>query len=257
MGEARLTHLRALEAESIEILREVAASFDRPVMLYSIGKDSSVLLHLARKAFFPSRIPFPLLHIDTTWKFKRDDRLPRQDGGRIRSRPDRPYQSARRGVRHRHALHARLVPLHRHHEDGGAAPGARCRQVSTRPSAARGATRRRAAPRSASSRTATPEHAWDPKNQRPELWNVYNTRHEPPAKACACSRCPTGPSSTSGLHLGSKTSRSCRSISPGRARSSSVRRHDDHGGRRAPAERARTKGRARSSCASARSAAIR
>lgn len=64
-----LTHLKALESESIEIMREVAASFERPVMMYSIGKDSSVLLHLARKAFFPSKIPFPLLHIDTTWKF--------------------------------------------------------------------------------------------------------------------------------------------------------------------------------------------
>jgi len=65
-----LTHLQTLEAESIEILREVAASFERPVMMYSIGKDSSVLLHLARKAFFPSRIPFPLLHVNTTWKFR-------------------------------------------------------------------------------------------------------------------------------------------------------------------------------------------
>jgi sulfate adenylyltransferase subunit 2 len=65
-----LSHLETLEAESIEIFREVAASFERPVMMYSIGKDSSVLLHLARKAFFPSRIPFPLLHIDTTWKFR-------------------------------------------------------------------------------------------------------------------------------------------------------------------------------------------
>src|SRR5690606_22289843 len=67
---SRLTHLQALEAESIEILREVAASFERPVMMYSIGKDSSVLLHLALKAFFPSKIPFPLLHVDTTWKFR-------------------------------------------------------------------------------------------------------------------------------------------------------------------------------------------
>ena len=65
-----ISHLKALEAESIEIFREVASSFERPVMLYSIGKDSSVLLHLARKAFFPSKIPFPLLHVDTTWKFR-------------------------------------------------------------------------------------------------------------------------------------------------------------------------------------------
>ncbi|MDB5615403.1 MAG: cysD, partial [Devosia sp.] len=70
MTSASLTHLQSLEAESIEILREVAASFERPVMMYSIGKDSSVLLHLARKAFFPSKIPFPLLHVNTTWKFR-------------------------------------------------------------------------------------------------------------------------------------------------------------------------------------------
>ena len=69
-AELRLTHLRQLEAEGIHILREVVAQFERPVMLYSIGKDSSVLLHLARKAFYPGRIPFPLLHVDTTWKFR-------------------------------------------------------------------------------------------------------------------------------------------------------------------------------------------
>ena len=79
-----LSHLKSLESESIEILREVAASFERPVMMYSIGKDSSVLLHLARKAFYPSRIPFPVLHIDTTWKFKEmiafRDRMAREHG---------------------------------------------------------------------------------------------------------------------------------------------------------------------------------
>ncbi len=70
LPEHRLTHLEQLEAESIHIIREVAAEFDNPVMLYSIGKDSSVMLHLARKAFFPGKPPFPLLHVDTTWKFK-------------------------------------------------------------------------------------------------------------------------------------------------------------------------------------------
>ena len=68
--ELRLTHLRQLEAEAIHIMREVVSQFERPVMMYSIGKDSSVLLHLARKAFFPGRLPFPLLHVDTTWKFR-------------------------------------------------------------------------------------------------------------------------------------------------------------------------------------------
>ena len=70
LSEQRLTHLQQLEAESIHIIREVASSFDNPVMLYSIGKDSSVMLHLARKAFYPGKPPFPLLHVDTTWKFK-------------------------------------------------------------------------------------------------------------------------------------------------------------------------------------------
>ena len=70
MDQQRLTHLQQLEAESIHIIREVAAEFDNPVMMYSIGKDSSVMLHLARKAFYPGKIPFPLLHVDTDWKFK-------------------------------------------------------------------------------------------------------------------------------------------------------------------------------------------
>src|SRR5262245_25807696 len=70
LAEQRLTHLRALEAESIHIMREVAAEFENPLMLYSIGKDSSVMVHLARKAFHPGKLPFPLLHIDTTWKFR-------------------------------------------------------------------------------------------------------------------------------------------------------------------------------------------
>src|SRR6478752_7913933 len=82
-----LSHLQSLESESIEIFREVAASFERPVMMYSIGKDSSVLLHLARKAFFPSRIPFPLLHIDTKWKFREmiefRDRVAQEPGIRL------------------------------------------------------------------------------------------------------------------------------------------------------------------------------
>ncbi len=88
VAQDRLTHLQALEAESIEIFREVAATFERPVMMYSIGKDSSVLLHLARKAFYPSRIPFPLLHIDTTWKFREmiafRDRMAAEHGFELR-----------------------------------------------------------------------------------------------------------------------------------------------------------------------------
>ncbi|XMR41725.1 phosphoadenosine phosphosulfate reductase family protein [Escherichia coli] len=85
MDQIRLTHLQQLEAESIHIIREVAAEFENPVMMYSIGKDSSVMLHLARKAFYPGKIPFPLLHVDTDWKFKEMDqvsrtRLPKSTG---------------------------------------------------------------------------------------------------------------------------------------------------------------------------------
>ena len=86
MPDRTLSHLRALEAESIHILREVAAEFERPVMLYSIGKDSSVMLRLAQKAFHPGPIPFPLLHVDTTYKFPRDDRVPRPLHARDRRR---------------------------------------------------------------------------------------------------------------------------------------------------------------------------
>lgn len=81
--QPNLTHLRQLEAESIHIIREVAASFERPVMLYSIGKDSSVLLHLARKAFYPAPPPFPLMHVDTTWKFREMIEFRDPDGCRI------------------------------------------------------------------------------------------------------------------------------------------------------------------------------
>ena len=90
---APLTHLRQLEAESIHILREVAAEFEKPVMLYSIGKDSSVMLHLARKAFYPGKIPFPLLHVDTTWKFREmiefRDRMAREHGFELCCTPTR------------------------------------------------------------------------------------------------------------------------------------------------------------------------
>ena len=82
-----LTHLKQLEAESIHIFREVAAAFDNPVMLYSIGKDSSVMLHLARKAFYPGRLPFPLLHVDTTWKFREMIAFRDAPGGKTRARP--------------------------------------------------------------------------------------------------------------------------------------------------------------------------
>ncbi|HEX2280414.1 MAG TPA: sulfate adenylyltransferase subunit CysD [Thermomicrobiales bacterium] len=173
----QLSHLRALESESIEILREVAASFDRPVMMYSIGKDSSVLLHLARKAFFPSRIPFPLLHIDTTWKFREmiafRDRMAEEyefdlithtnpDGLRDNINPFDHGSSRYTDIMKTAALRQAL--------DAGkydaAIGGAR-----------RDEEKSRAKERIFSHRNA--QHAWDPKNQRPELWRLFNTRLNP------------------------------------------------------------------------------
>ncbi|MEE2972621.1 MAG: sulfate adenylyltransferase subunit CysD [Planctomycetota bacterium] len=173
----QLSHLQTLEAESIDIIREVAASFQRPVMMYSIGKDSSVMLHLARKAFAPGRIPFPLLHIDTTWKFKE----------MIRFRDD----TARK-------LDLDLV-VHSNQEgiDQGMSPFVHGSRVYTdvmktqalkqaltdgRYDCAIGGARRdeeksRAKERVFSFRDRN--HRWDPKNQRPELWNLWNTRIGP------------------------------------------------------------------------------
>jgi len=172
-----LTHLQALEAESIEIFREVAASFERPVMMYSIGKDSSVLLHLARKAFYPSRIPFPVLHIDTTWKFREmiafRDRMAREhnldlivhtnpDGIRDGINPfdhgSARYTDIMKTVALRQALDAGRFDA--------AIGGAR-----------RDEEKSRAKERIFSHRNAS--HAWDPKNQRPELWRLFNTRLNP------------------------------------------------------------------------------
>ncbi|WP_284388748.1 sulfate adenylyltransferase subunit CysD [Devosia yakushimensis] len=173
----RLTHLQTLEAESIEILREVAASFERPVMMYSIGKDSSVLLHLARKAFYPSKIPFPLLHIDTTWKFREMIAFRNKmaedfgfdlithtnpDGVRDNINPfdhgSSRYTDIMKTAALRQALNAGQYDA--------AIGGAR-----------RDEEKSRAKERVFSHRNAG--HAWDPKNQRPELWRVFNTRLNP------------------------------------------------------------------------------
>jgi sulfate adenylyltransferase subunit 2 len=172
-----LTHLQSLEAESIEILREVAASFERPVMMYSIGKDSSVLLHLARKAFYPSKIPFPLLHVDTTWKFREmiafRDRMAEDygfdlithtnaDGVRDKINPfdhgSSRYTDIMKTAALRQALNAGRYDA--------AIGGAR-----------RDEEKSRAKERIFSHRNES--HAWDPKNQRPELWRVFNTRLNP------------------------------------------------------------------------------
>ena len=173
----RLTHLQRLEAESIHIMREVAAEAERPVMLYSIGKDSAVMLHLAKKAFYPSKAPFPLLHVDTTWKFRAmyemRERMADELGFDllVHRNPD----ALARGINpfdHGSALHTDLwkteglkQALNLHGFDA-AFGGAR-----------RDEEKARAKERIFSFRTA--EHRWDPKNQRPELWRLYNTRKRP------------------------------------------------------------------------------
>ena len=169
-----ISHLRRLEAESIHIIREVAAEFQNPVMLYSIGKDSSVMLHLAMKAFYPAKPPFPLLHVDTTWKFKemiqfRDETAKRlglklivhinEDGLRRGINPFDSGSSLHTQVMKTEALKQALDK----YQFDAAFGGAR-----------RDEEKSRAKERIFSFRTAT--HAWDPKNQRPELWHVYNTR---------------------------------------------------------------------------------
>jgi len=167
-----LTHLKKLEAESIQIIREVAAEFDKPVMLYSVGKDSAVLLHLARKAFAPGKIPFPLLHVDTTWKFKEmiafRDRMAKEYGFDliVHKNPEGVAMNINPFV-HGSAKHTDIMKtqglkqaLDKHGFDA-AFGGAR-----------RDEEKSRAKERVYSFRDKN--HRWDPKNQRPELWNIYN-----------------------------------------------------------------------------------
>jgi sulfate adenylyltransferase subunit 2 len=168
-----LTHLDRLEAESIHVMRETVAEAERPVMLYSIGKDSAVMLHLAKKAFFPSPLPFPLLHVDTTWKFKDmyalRDKVAAQPG--IRLIVYRNPEAERQGINpfDHGPLHTDLwkteglkQALDQHGFDA-AFGGAR-----------RDEEKSRAKERVFSFRTAN--HRWDPKRQRPELWSLYNVR---------------------------------------------------------------------------------
>jgi sulfate adenylyltransferase subunit 2 len=165
-------YLDRLEAESIDIFREVAAQAERPVLLYSIGKDSSVLLHLARKAFFPSRIPFPLLHVDTTWKFREmyafRDRTVAELGLELIVHVNR--RGLEQGIgpfTHGSAVHTDVMKTQAlrqaldEHGFDAAIGGAR-----------RDEERSRAKERIFSFRSA--QHRWDPKNQRPELWRLYN-----------------------------------------------------------------------------------
>ena len=168
-----LTHLERLEAEAIHIIREVVAEAEKPVMLYSVGKDSAVMLHLARKAFYPSPPPFPLLHVDTTWKFKDmyelRERMAKESGMELlvyqnpeaREKGINPFDHGplhtdmwkTEGLKQALDLHGFDVAF------GGAR---------------RDEEKSRAKERIFSFRTAS--HGWDPKNQRPELWNLYNAR---------------------------------------------------------------------------------
>jgi sulfate adenylyltransferase subunit 2 len=170
-------HLKALEAESIHIMREVAAEFERPVMLYSIGKDSSVMLHLAMKAFWPSRPPFPFLHVDTTWKFKAmihfRDEITRRLGLDLRVHVNQEgLEQGVNPIASGSAVHTRVMKteslrqaLDKYKFDA-AFGGAR-----------RDEEKSRAKERIFSFRDA--KHGWDPRNQRPELWRVFNTRIRP------------------------------------------------------------------------------
>jgi sulfate adenylyltransferase subunit 2 len=173
MSDPTLTHLQRLEAESIHIMREVAAETERPVMLYSVGKDSAVMLHLARKAFFPAPPPFPLLHVDTTWKFKAmyamRDRMAKDSGMELIV-----YQNPEAKARGINPFdHGSL------HTDLWKTEGLKQALDKYGFDAAFGGARRdeeksRAKERIFSFRSAS--HRWDPKNQRPELWRLYNTK---------------------------------------------------------------------------------
>ncbi len=171
----QLTHLKQLEAESIHIIREVVAEFDNPVMMYSVGKDSAVMLHLALKAFAPAKLPFPLLHVDTLWKFKEmiefRDKRAKEEGFEllVHTNPDGIAQGIG-PFTHGSAVHTDIMKtqglkqaLNKYKFDAVFGGARRDEEKS------------RAKERIYSFRDKN--HRWDPKNQRPELWNIYNGRH--------------------------------------------------------------------------------
>lgn len=173
-SQYNMTHLKQLEAESIHIIREVAAEFDNPVMLYSVGKDSAVMMHLAMKAFYPGKPPFPLMHVDTTWKFRemiefRDQRIADLGWDLIVHINQEGVDMGVGPFTHGSAKHTDIMKteslkqaLNKHGFDA-AFGGAR-----------RDEEKSRAKERVYSFRDKN--HRWDPKNQRPELWNIYNGR---------------------------------------------------------------------------------
>ena len=174
MSNYNLTHLKQLEAESIHIIREVAAEFDKPVMLYSVGKDSAVMMHLTMKAFFPGKPPFPMMHVDTTWKFRemiefRDQRIKELGWDLIVHINQEGVDMGISPFVHGSAKHTDIMKtqglkqaLNKYGFDA-AFGGAR-----------RDEEKSRAKERVYSFRDKN--HRWDPKNQRPELWNIYNGR---------------------------------------------------------------------------------
>ena len=174
-----LTHLERLEAEAIHIMREVVAESEKPVLMYSVGKDSACMLHLARKAFYPSPPPFPLLHVDTTWKFqemyKLRDKMAKESGMELLV------------YHNQEAMDKGINPFDHGplHTDMWKTEGLKQALDKYGFDAAFGGARRdeeksRAKERIFSFRTAS--HGWDPKNQRPELWNLYNARKNPGSK---------------------------------------------------------------------------
>ncbi|MDJ0767581.1 MAG: sulfate adenylyltransferase subunit CysD [Ilumatobacter sp.] len=177
LSAGRLTHLQRLEAEAMHIMREAVAESERPAMLYSIGKDSSVMLHLARKAFFPSKPPFPLVHVDTTWKFSemysfRDETAERLGLDLVVHQNPECVERGINPFDHGSALHTDMWKT-----EG-------LKQVIDQQrfdlcfgGARRDEEKSRAKERVFSVRS--PQHQWDPKRQRPELWQVYNVRRSP------------------------------------------------------------------------------
>jgi sulfate adenylyltransferase subunit 2 len=174
MTQYNLTHLKQLEAESIHIIREVAAEFDNPVMMYSVGKDSSVMLHLAMKAFYPGKPPFPLLHVDTTWKFK--EMIEFRDTQMKKLGLDLIVHTNQEGVA------AGVGPFthgSEKHTDIMKTQALRQALNKYKFDAAFGGARRDEEKARAKERVFSfrdKNHGWDPKNQRPELWNFYNCK---------------------------------------------------------------------------------
>ncbi len=172
MTDFKLTHLKQLEAESIHIIREVAAEFERPVMLYSIGKDSAVMLHLTMKAFYPGKPPFPLMHVDTTWKFKEmisfRDQLVKDLGLDLLVHINQ--DGVNQGI-------GPFTHGSKKHTDVMKTDGLKQALDKYKFDAAFGGARRDEEKSRAKERVYSfrdKNHRWDPKNQRPELWNIYN-----------------------------------------------------------------------------------